>query len=353
MATPKSIKSIAVSLVKNGLSPRNTNFLEIPSPKFLGTSQNRLGSPISRKCLNFSQIQKIKRTKPLSVFDSKNPDLFFEEDVTIIKEKKGILINTPTKTDLMKNGLNDNGKLLDILGRGTFGTVVKGYYKNSLVAVKITRVNEMNPKPSDINAKDLSHENIVKVFYSYTKPSSEYAIIIMEYLDGARNLQFVLENGPILGELSKKKIIKQICLGLQYCHLNGILHLDVKPKNILVLPNQQCKLCDFGNSCRIEDKENYVYQGTIPYAAPELLRGMEPTEKSDVYSLGITIWQIEYRKSPYENWSSSKCLVYNVVKSNVRPEYEKNNQVITKLFLNCWKENPFSRLDLKEILEML
>lgn len=54
------------------------------------------------------------------------------------------------------------------------------------------------------------------------------------------------------------------------------------------------------------------FQGTIAYAAPELLKGMKPTEKCDIYSLGVTIWQLEYEKSPYENWSSSKCLLYHV-----------------------------------------
>ncbi|XP_044757135.1 serine/threonine-protein kinase mos [Coccinella septempunctata] len=349
MATPKSIKSVAVSLVKNTLSPRNPAFLEVPSPKFLSTPEKRIRSPVSRKCLNFSPSQNGQNLNALS---TRSSNLLFVPDNSKNNCKKSILIDTPTKSDLMKNGLTGRKTVMDILGKGSFGTVVKGSYRNSLVAVKITKGNEKCP--SDVHAKGLRHENIVQVLDIIMKPKAEYAIVIMEYLEGSKNLQSVIDSySSDISEEIKKKFIQQICLGLQFCHLNGILHLDLKPKNILVLPNDQCKICDFGNSCKVENTKNYIYQGTVAYAAPELLRGHEPTEKCDLYSLGITIWQLEYKKNPYENWSSSKCLVYNVVKYNVRPVYEHRNDVITKIFVNCWSENPFCRPELKNILRML
>lgn len=84
----------------------------------------------------------------------------------------------------------------------------------------------------------------------------------MEYLPMAKNLQSVIELGQISSE-TKKKYIEQICMGLKYCHSNGILHLDLKPKNILVLTDQRCKICDFGNSCKVGNEKNYVFQVKI------------------------------------------------------------------------------------------
>lgn len=143
MATPKSIKNVAASFVKNTLSPRNPQFLEVPSPKFFYTPQkptrwfslfvhikftsisfySNFSSPISRKRLNFTS------SCNSNVFATKN-HFFRESDVSKKTYKRSIIIDTPTKTDLMKNGLSNRERVVDILGKGTFGTVVKGFYKS-------------------------------------------------------------------------------------------------------------------------------------------------------------------------------------------------------------------------------
>ncbi|KAL3278449.1 hypothetical protein HHI36_013770 [Cryptolaemus montrouzieri] len=95
------------------------------------------------------------------------------------------------------------------------------------------------------------------------------------------------------------------------------------------------------------------WKGTIAYAAPELLKGEPPTLKCDIYSLGITIWQMVYRKSPYEQWNDSETILYNVVKYDVRPKYEYRKDLLTKLFEKCWQRSPSCRPEIMEILDIL
>lgn len=117
------------------------------------------------------------------------------------------------------------------------------------------------------------------------------------------------------------------------------MHLDLKPQNVIVcllipgtqtslqctrVRNYMCKLCDFGSSIvlsTLHPIEKASNKGTIRYMAPELLRGMgNITQLADIYSFGVTMWQLNEGKHPYHTITSNEAVAYNVVKKKIRPD---------------------------------
>lgn len=129
------------------------------------------------------------------------------------------------------------------------------------VAVKIVRHDShqaTEPSPlREQNLIGLAHKNIVSIIDVVYKENCSYGVVLMEYLSPSRELQSLLDDQT--AALPMKDAIKfglDICRGLEYCHKNGVLHMDLKPANILVFNERVCKLCDFGNSVRMGTTEN-------------------------------------------------------------------------------------------------
>lgn len=129
-------------------------------------------------------------------------------------------------------------------------------FLGDVVALKVVKHNN---KSREKNAVDLSHENIIRVINIINNENDDYSMVLMEYFPNSVQLQSILDNYDInmIDKIIKFSI--DICKGLEYCHMKKILHLDIKPQNIIVC-NSMCKICDFGNSIREEDsKKGYKY----------------------------------------------------------------------------------------------
>lgn len=261
------------------------------------------------------------------------------EDEFNIEKHCELNINTPNKKELTQNGLDKFKPNLNILGKGTFGTVFKGKYQGELVAIKIT-----SNSSKERNVLHLKHPNIVCTRDVIHSPNSKYDLVIMEFLPRSKTLQDTLYSLKKLPEnLTEKKILLKgfaegVSLGLDYLHSKGLLHLDLKPCNVLVTEESVCKICDFGNSTTIaECLQAYDCIGTPIYTAPELLLGGRPSTKSDVYSLGLIFWQIKHQQIPFAEYERVETVIYNVAKHGIRPCYSGNTEdELFKLISRCW-----------------
>lgn len=355
------------------------NVSALLSPRFLSPfrpSRNLLGAPKSEGKVIFCQSKRPNVVKKLNFSENtksatnltqqKNKDILPKIRIDHVQEKLPkislgeniININTPNKFKLVKDGFETFKRTTTVLGKGTFGTVFRGNYKENKVAVKlVSKKNGLREK----NALNLRHKNITQILEIIHYPDYDNCLIIMENLENCRDLQNIIDNFefiyPQLPGKNYQKVLKKFCLeitsGLDHCHKNGILHLDLKPKNILVTTEGTCKICDFGNSVTVkENLEFFTHYGTAIYTAPEVLLGKKPSIKSDVYSLGLIFWQIKYKKSPFQNFTCNESVIYNVGKHNVRPSYDTFT-AFTELFTKCWDRDPKLRPSTGEILKVL
>ena len=179
-----------------------------------------------------------------------------------------------------------------------------------------------------------------------------HAVIIMEYV-GSRNLHRLLVElqDKVLGRSWLVQAGHQVALALSHCHSKGIIHLDVKPANVLVTRKGVCKLGDFGCSVSLNDLSlgmDHSLVGTPGYQAPEFLRGQHPTSHCDVYSLGILLWQLDSREVPFSG-RHPQVVMYQVVATCARPCTPApacasvNMAAFTSLYQACWQHRPQAR----------
>ncbi|KAK0157078.1 hypothetical protein PV327_011412 [Microctonus hyperodae] len=208
-------------------------------------------------------------------------------------------IDTPNRVKIINNGLESEEK--SILGYGGFGAVYKASYKGNQVAVKIIKQRKQDDLTveAEKHASTLIHPNIVPIFM--IERGKIWSLIIMELCD--TSLEEKLQE-IILNKVERIHILKAIACALQFCHNSGIIHADVKPKNILIASDGQPKLADFGSSILISemDKITTSLYGTPGYVAPEVIKGRTPCIESDIYSLGILAWRLLSTEVPFRGY---------------------------------------------------
>jgi eukaryotic-like serine/threonine-protein kinase len=161
----------------------------------------------------------------------------------------------------------------------------------------------------------LIHPNIVQVYDTGLDEGRHY--IVMEYVEGRSGAQILQRTGPVEPEVAAE-IGVQACAGLDYAHRRGIIHRDVKPGNLMVVGGpvgggeMVVKLTDFGIARAIE--QTRITQvgsvvGTAAYLAPEQVRGEEATPATDVYALGVVLYQFLTGRLPYEGSSLAELAV--------------------------------------------
>jgi len=208
------------------------------------------------------------------------------------------------------------GKYLinEYIGRGGWSIVYRGVHQslNMPVAIKMLRHDmAMNPaflekfRDEAKTIARLNHENIVKVYD--IEELYRTTFIIMEYLEGAP-LDHVLEKMQKLPLSSVLDILFQTCAGLTYAHSEGIVHQDIKPDNIFIQPDNRIKIVDFGLACRPGTSQSSM-TGTFFYMSPEQIEGDPIDERTDIYSLGITAYEMITGERPFPENSIAEALV--------------------------------------------
>ncbi|HEX3239124.1 MAG TPA: protein kinase [Solirubrobacterales bacterium] len=161
----------------------------------------------------------------------------------------------------------------------------------------------------------LIHPNIVQVYDTGVDDGRHY--IVMEYVEGRSGAQILQRQGPVEPETAAEIGI-QACAGLDYAHRRGIIHRDVKPGNLMIVGGpvgggeMTVKLTDFGIARAIE--QTRITQvgsvvGTAAYLAPEQVRGEEATPATDVYALGVVLYQFLTGRLPYEGSTLAELAV--------------------------------------------
>ena len=147
----------------------------------------------------------------------------------------------------------------------------------------------------------LNHPNIVKVYDVSVSDNLQY--IVMEYVDGMTLREYLNERGGKLTSRETVHFISQILKALDHAHRNGVVHRDIKPQNIMLLDNGQLRMMDFGIA-RVSRAENQLTggkaMGSVHYISPEQAKGEETDRKSDIYSVGVMMYEMLSGKLPFD-----------------------------------------------------
>ncbi|KAJ0608709.1 putative protein kinase TKL-Pl-6 family [Helianthus annuus] len=263
---------------------------------------------------------------------------------------------------------NDDLEELKELGSGTFGTVYHGKWRGTDVAIKrikkscfAGRSSEQERltnefwREADILSK-LHHPNVV-AFYGVVRdgPGGTLATVTEFMVDGSLR-RVLLRKDRHLDHRKKLIIAMDAAFGMEYLHSKNIVHFDIKCDNLLVNmkdPSRPiCKVGDFGLS---KIKRNTLVsggvRGTLPWMAPELLNGSsnKVSEKVDVFSFGIVLWEILTGEEPYANMHYG-AIIGGIVNNTLRPPIPKDcDGEWRRLMEQCWAPNPMLRPSFTEI----
>ncbi|MCG6958453.1 protein kinase [bacterium BMS3Abin03] len=239
----------------------------------------------------------------------------------------------------------DSYRILEIIGRGGMGVVLKALDINldKVVALKmidpVLAKNEEFVRRFQTEAKALAkleNPNIVSV-HALRKTEAGF-FLVMEYVESKTLSQYLSEKGAFtITEIIS--ITKQVLNAIGHAHEAGIIHRDIKPSNILLSNDGKVKVMDFGLAKVIQDKGQAVTMtqaraGTLYYMSPEQIIGLKNVDnRSDIYSIGMTIYEMVTGRVPFENTDSD----FNIQKRIVDGEIPSPNvftQGIPKQLLN-------------------
>jgi hypothetical protein len=198
-------------------------------------------------------------------------------------------------------------------------------------------------------AARLAHPNIVQVYDAGEAEfdGRETSYIVMEYIPGGDLKGLINSRGRLSGaELAR--LGEEVCAGLAHAHKRGVIHRDIKPHNILLDENGHAKVTDFGIARALDATQatrSGAYLGTALYSSPEQLRGQKATPKSDVYSLGATLYQAATGVPPFSGGSPLEIASQHVSKTPI-PCRERGADVskdLEALILACLAKNPDER----------
>ncbi|OGC77585.1 MAG: hypothetical protein A2145_05640 [candidate division Zixibacteria bacterium RBG_16_40_9] len=261
----------------------------------------------------------------------------------IEEEKKHAKTPTPTLAGAAPT-FSEFGryKVVETIGKGAMGMVYKGMDPaiDRPVALKTIRL-DFAVDPAEVEelkerlireakaAGKLSHPNIVTIYD--VGQQGEFQYIAMEYIKG-HTLEKLIKRGMEWNYKILANIIIQVCDALDYAHSKGIVHRDIKPANIMVLDDFKIKVMDFGIA-RFDATnmtQTGVAMGTPNYISPEQLQGRPASARSDIFSLGIVLYELLVGEKPFKG-ETITALIYNIL-NNTPPSPSGANLKIPRFF---------------------
>lgn len=235
------------------------------------------------------------------------------------------------------------------LGRGGMGIVYRAHDTRlgRTVAIKVLDSRQLTPEAlrrferEARAAAALSHPGIVHI-YDFDKGFSSY-YISMEYVPG-QTLSQLLRDDVDFVRRNLLSLMRQICDAVAYAHSHNVVHRDLKPANMVYAEQRQMKILDFGIARRLDDNEitGTGVTGTPFYMSPEQIVGETPDERSDVYSLGVTFFQMATGSVPF---SSGNILRAHLEQAPPDPRtlVPDLGEGVSKLILSCLAKEPDGR----------
>nr|CAG8597591.1 13568_t:CDS:2 [Entrophospora candida] len=256
-------------------------------------------------------------------------------------------------------------KITQKIGSGGYGEVCKATYNNSSTfALKsykhgITHMKEVTNELKLLRKVDY-HQNIIH-FYGVTENEGEY-LLVLEYADSGTLRDYLQEKVESISWDLKLKFASEIASAVSCLHENNIIHRDLHSKNFLV-HQKTIKLVDFGLSRKIREStttSTFQVAGIVPYIDPQCFKinnnkVYKPNKKSDVYSVGVLLWELSSNRPPFSNLDQDQQHTLHLhIAQGIREEpiLSAPDEYIN-LYKECWEDDPKNRPDIQYVETML
>lgn len=254
--------------------------------------------------------------------------------------------------------LNNRYEIIEKIGEGGMAKVYKAKCKvlNRFVAIKILKNEYINDetfaekfKRESRAAASLSHPNIVNVYdVGYIdNEDGKIPYIVMEYIKGITLKEAIIKNGKLNSDDTIFYSL-QIAEAIEHAHSNNIIHRDIKPHNIMINDNNRVKVTDFGIARAVTSSTVTIASdalGSVHYISPEQARGGYIDEKSDIYSLGIVMYEMATGKLPFNADTPVAVALKHIQETIISPrEIDPNISIkLESIILKCVSKNQSDR----------
>lgn len=251
-------------------------------------------------------------------------------------------------------------QLQGYLGKGFYGNVYKGLWGNVEVAIKkVTRQMDVSKWLLEVNLLfSLRHPNVVSFYCACVHPPNR--CIVLEYVQRGSVQKVLLDKAVDLTHEMRLSFARDAARGVQYLHSQDppVIHRDLKSDNLLVTADWMVKVSDFGLS-RFKDETYSYLQPSSPFdvtiTSPEVLQQNHISEKADVYSFGLLLWELYTRKRPFKDMNPH-WVAQSVINDKLRPSLAEASSwcpAYVKLMTSCWAQDHRERPTFTEILAVL
>lgn len=250
--------------------------------------------------------------------------------------------------------LDGRYEIIEIIGVGGMAVVYKAFdnIDNRIVAVKVLKDEFLQNEEFKRRFKNeskaiavLSHPNIVKIYDVSYGDNLQY--IVMEYVDGITLKEYIEQQGR-LDIREAIYFVTQILRALQHAHDKGIVHRDIKPQNIMLLPDGTIKVTDFGIA-RFSRSETRTMTdsaiGSVHYISPEQAKGSLTDAKTDLYSVGVVLYEMLTGKLPFQSDNAVSVALMQLQNDPVRPR-DINPEIpvgLEQIIIRAMQKNPNDR----------
>jgi tetratricopeptide (TPR) repeat protein len=294
-----------------------------------------------------TKLERLKQSK--TVIDSRSSGSSFDETQTL-RDQQPLGVEKPVRYEIIEE-----------IGRGGMGIVYKARdtILDRTVAYKILPAN-LKEHPAALrnffreakSAARLNHPNIVTVYDAGEEAGNYY--IAMEFVEG-ETVKIILTRDSKIPAKAALLIAGQVCRALEYAHERKVVHRDIKSSNIMWTKDKATKLMDFGLAKVLEEVKGYqtLASGTPYYMSPEQALGKEVDHRTDIYSLGVTLFEMVTGQLPFKSGDA----VYHHIHTpppEAKAVIPEVGDMLNEIILRCMQKDPKDRFQTaKELLEAL